>query len=402
MIQIVDKQNCCGCGACAQICARHCILMQEDKEGFLYPTVDAFACTNCGACEKVCPVINKYQEPILKPKSYACKSKDEKLIDKSSSGGFFTVIAEYVIDNGGVVFGARFNSDWSVVHDYAETKAGLAAFRGSKYVQSVIGDNYKKVKLFLKKRRMVLFTGTPCQVSGLNHYLQRQYENLITVDFVCHSIPSPKVWRLYLKEIKKDSIITSVTFRDKSEGWNNYGLLIHGINSDKESKASTLVQGNHHENVYMKAFLRNLTVRPSCLSCPARKYTAGSDIMIADCWGVNTYHPEINNNKGMSLVLLQTDRGCDVFNTISEKLFILSIPYAEVEEETNHSPIIKFARPHHFRQIFFKNMLNGEIVNLMNKLVSKGEKRKKRIELTKYIIRRIVGDRLITIIGNRL
>ncbi len=390
MINIVNKQNCCGCGACEQVCPKQCISMSEDKEGFLYPIVDVNNCIDCNLCNKVCPVLNRYSEPLRKPASYACKSLDDNLIAKSSSGGFFSILAEFVIRKGGVVFGARFEDNWSVRYDYTETVDGLSVFRGSKYVQAEVGLAYKNVKKFLVQGRWVLFTGTPCHVSGLNHYLRKKYDKLLTLDFVCHSIPSPMVWRDYLKSVSSNRQITYITFRDKSFGWDNYGIKVSGISSDMYT-VQNFVHGSHKENIYMRAFLSNLTARPSCFSCPARCYTSGSDIMMADCWGFNTYHPEINDNKGMSLVLPVSPKGIEIFNLLKDNLFVLPIPYDEVEEETNHSPLIRSAKEHFYRQLFFDNYSSTEIESKMTYYVNKGEKRKKRIESCKSFIRYLIG-----------
>ena len=197
MIDIKEKNNCCGCSACVQICPKQCISMAADNEGFLYPQVNSAICIDCGLCEKVCPVINQSapREPLV---VYAAKNNNEDIRLKSSSGGIFTLLAEKVIEEGGVVFGAKFDADWNVVHDYTETIEGLAAFRGSKYVQSIIGDNFKTAKQFLNNGRKVLFSGTPCQIAGLKKYLRKEYDNLLTVDVVCHGVPSPMVWRDYL------------------------------------------------------------------------------------------------------------------------------------------------------------------------------------------------------------
>ena len=179
MIEIKEKKNCCGCNSCVQRCPLHCISMQEDKEGFLYPMVNKTICTDCGLCEKVCPIINQ-DEPHIPTKFYAVKNKNEQIRTKSSSGGVFTLLAEQVITEGGVVFGARFNDKWDVIHDYTETIEGIDKFRGSKYLQSLIGDNYKNAEQFLNQGRNVIFTGTPCQISGLKHFLRKEYENLLT------------------------------------------------------------------------------------------------------------------------------------------------------------------------------------------------------------------------------
>lgn len=199
MINIIEKKDCCGCSACVQRCPQQCISLEEDEEGFLYPIINEAACIDCGLCEKVCPVLHSgdAHKPL---KVFAAKNNNEKIRVESSSGGVFTVLAELVIDEGGVVFGAKFGEHWDVIHDYTETKEGLAAFRGSKYVQSRIGDCFNKAKSFLVQGRKVLFSGTPCQISGLKRFLGKEYDSLLTVDFICHGVPSPKVWRMYLNE----------------------------------------------------------------------------------------------------------------------------------------------------------------------------------------------------------
>jgi coenzyme F420-reducing hydrogenase beta subunit len=219
MITITDKAKCVGCNACEQCCSSQSITMQEDIEGFLYPYVNTETCTNCRLCEKVCPVINQKDQskPLI---CYAAKNKDEEIRLESSSGGVFTLLAEKVIREGGVVFGARFNESWEVVHDYAETIERLSVFRGSKYVQSRIGKTYIHVKQFLKKGRFVLFSGTPCQIAGLRLFLGREYDNLLTVDVVCHGVPSPKIWNMYLNQIIDNQML------DNAKKWGGGTIII--------------------------------------------------------------------------------------------------------------------------------------------------------------------------------
>ena len=242
MIHILDKHNCCGCAACVQACPKQCISFNEDEQGFRYPLVDESLCIDCGLCEKVCPVI--HQSDAKKPlKVYAAQNPNEEIRLKSSSGGIFTLLAEAVIDEGGVVFGARFDKNWEVEHGYTESKEGLTAFRGSKYLQSRTGETYKQARDFLKAGRKVLYSGTSCQIAGLKKFLRKEYENLITVDVVCHGAPSPLVWRTYLDDLKKCPkgtagknsvcssinempVITGISFRDKSTGWKKYGFVL--------------------------------------------------------------------------------------------------------------------------------------------------------------------------------
>lgn len=307
MIQITDKSACCGCSACVQVCPKKCISFNEDNEGFRYPSVDISKCVNCGLCEKVCPVINQNEShrPI---KVYAAKNNNEDIRLHSSSGGIFTALAEDVINRGGVVFGARFDDNWEVKHDYTEMIEGLSAFRGSKYLQSRIENTYSTTEAFLKQGREVLFSGTPCQIAGLKRYLRREYENLLAVDVVCHGAPSPLVWREYLKEFSKNQIIHQINFRGKIRSWKNYRMVIKG---DED-----IVNQPFYENIFMRGFLRDIYLRPSCYACPSKNGKSGADITLGDFWGIENHYPEFDDDKGVSLVMVQSQKGAKYFNAI--------------------------------------------------------------------------------------
>ena len=315
MIEFEDKKDCCGCHACATICAQNCIVMRADEEGFLYPVVDQSRCTDCGLCERVCPITNQgYPRKPLKV--YAAKNKNEEIRLQSSSGGIFTLLAEKVIDGGGVVFGARFDDEWNVVHAWTDTMEGIVAFRGSKYVQSTIGSSYKDAKNFLLQGRNVLFSGTPCQIAGLKRYLRKEYDNLLTVDVVCHGVPSPLVWRRYLNDMRKVyPQITDISFRDKSFGWKKYCIRIRYVSSEVHqdlfpaSRSEGEFLQPFTENAFMKGFLRNIYLRPSCYDCAARLGKSGSDITIADFWGVQNFYPEFDDDKGVGLILINSKKG---------------------------------------------------------------------------------------------
>ena len=195
MIKITDKKDCCGCAACVQRCPKQCISLKEDGEGFLYPVVDESLCVGCGLCEKVCPIINRPEKLPVK-EVLAVKNRNEEERMASSSGGVFVALAKKVIDQGGVVFGAVFDENWEVRHTYAENMDGVRPMMGSKYVQSRIGDTFRQAEKFLKEGRKVLFTGSPCQITALHNYLRKDYPNLLSVDFLCHGVPSPGVWWL--------------------------------------------------------------------------------------------------------------------------------------------------------------------------------------------------------------
>ena len=324
MIKITQKEQCCGCSACVNICPKHSISFQEDKEGFLYPKIDLETCVDCGLCEKVCPVINQdsAREPL---EVYAAKNDDESIRLKSSSGGVFTLLAEKIIEEGGVVFGAKFNENWVVIHDYTDTIEGLEPFRGSKYVQSVIGESYKQAEAFLKKGRKVMFTGTPCQIAGLKKFLRKDYENLLTVDFVCHGVPSPLVWRKYLQEetrrFGKDiKAIEEINFRDKSTGWKTYSLSIKLSENIVSSSVFT-------DNSYMGAFLSNLSLRPICYNCPSKAGKSRADITIGDFWGVENVLLEMDDDRGMSVLVNYNEIKC---RSIISELYLHAVSYPEI------------------------------------------------------------------------
>ena len=322
MIQVSKKQDCCGCSACVQRCPRHCISMKEDAEGFLYPDVDMTQCIDCGICEKVCPWINLHEKSRIED-VLGAKNIDRKERMESSSGGVFIALAKKVIENGGVVFGAVFNECWEVVHTYAENLKDVRSMMGSKYMQSRMENSYREAEGFLKRGRTVLFTGCPCQITGLHNYLGKEYHNLISVDFLCHGVPSPGVWRKYLtevstsfpKEINGISLdfstkITGIDFRNKQQsGWKNFYLTITGLSNGTEK---VLLSDKHKNNPFMKGFLGDLYLRPSCYNCKCKNGASHSDLTIADFWGISSIMPDFDDDKGVSLVLVNTDKGRNV------------------------------------------------------------------------------------------
>lgn len=343
MIHIENKSDCCGCEACIQICPQSCITLENDSEGFLYPHVNTGLCISCGRCDEVCPVKNqgKKKEPLA---AYAAKNNnvDEQL--KSSSGGLYILLAQKTIEEGGVVFGVVFNKDWTVVHQCTEVMAGLYPMMGSKYVQSHIGDSYKTVERLLGQSRTVLFSGTPCQISALRRFLRKDYDNLVTVDVVCHGVPSPGVWRKYLKEVKNKSRrtkiqfrlpfishfserdvlagcdemnIEGISFREKSKGWKKYSFVLTlAMASTYGQKKSVSFSHIHQKDPFMNLFLKNIILRPSCYRCPAKCGKSGADITLSDFWHIGKVLPDYYDEKGVSLVYLNTEKGIRWFNKV--------------------------------------------------------------------------------------
>jgi len=314
-VSLIEKTKCTGCSACASVCPAHSITMVEDKEGFLQPKIDSNTCIGCHKCEKACPILNKEPERAGETKAFAAINKDDSVRSKSSSGGVFHALSSYVVEQGGVVFGARFDDHWEVMHDYTETLEGIGPFMGSKYVQSRIGDSYSHAKQFLEEGRWVLFSGTPCQLGGLRAFLGKEYERLIQVDLVCHGVPSPKVWRSYLKDYV-DGEVVSVSFRDKTEGWK-------GLQNVTISTTDAIISEKQMANSFYRGFLRNAYLRNSCYNCQFRVYHRNSDITLADYWGVDKLCPEMFDNKGTSIVFVHTEKGKKCLAALANTVLLL-------------------------------------------------------------------------------
>ena len=345
MIDVKSKEDCCGCHACASACAHRAITMQADAEGFLYPIVDKDACTNCGVCEQVCPIVHQ-SSPTQPLKVYAARSYDEELRRQSSSGGIFTLLAEAVIREGGVAFGAKFDKEWNVIHSWADTIEELAPFRGSKYVQSTIGNTCREAKKFLQQGRKVLFTGTPCQIAGLKRYLCKDYDNLLAADVICHGVPSPIVWKRYLDEMRTMGEITDISFRDKTNGWARYGFRLCYSTSEEEEK---VFLQPFLQNTYMRGFLSDLYLRPSCYACPFRTGKSGSDITLGDFWGIGAQHPEMDDNGGTSALIVNSDKGISWLMKIKANLSPTTLQAVEVKNPA----LYVSCKPHRKRSKFF-------------------------------------------------
>lgn len=314
MISIIDKRNCCGCHACYNICPQRCIGMQSDNEGFWYPFVASDKCTDCGLCDKVCPIVN-IDSTMNQPLAYACIYNNEEIRVQSSSGGLFTVIAEQVISNHGVVLGAGFDKDFNVEHSWTDSIEGLGKFRGSKYVQSRIGDTYNQVREFLQQGRQVLFSGTPCQIAGLRSYLGKDFENLIRLDIICHGVPSPLVWQHYKLRLEEEHRAKTrrIAFRNKNCGWKRFSL---SILFDDETEYIEQV----NEDVFLRGFLMNLYLRPSCYTCKFKTLNRQSDITLADFWGIEKVLPDFDDDQGTSLILVNSSKGAKIFASIADQL----------------------------------------------------------------------------------
>jgi coenzyme F420-reducing hydrogenase beta subunit len=312
------KEECCGCTACEHICPAKAIKMFPDQEGFLYPVIKQEICIDCGLCRKVCPfqseidVDDKLDEPLV----YAVKHKDYEVRMHSASGGAYTEISNIILNKSGSVYGVKFDDNFKVVHSKATNTDERNKFRGSKYIQSDLGSVFVQIKKDLDSDQKVLFTGTGCQAAGLRKFLKDTKTNtnlLIINDIVCHGVPSPLLWDEYLKFIQMNNKLMSYTFRCKKKGWHGYNIKAEYENGKSVINSSTL-------RIYAILFSSNLALRPSCYNCKFACLNRTSDITIGDFWGIEKTLPGIDDDMGVSLVLVNTSKGKTIFDNIKENL----------------------------------------------------------------------------------
>lgn len=358
MPNLAAKEHCTGCTACASVCPKGCISMTADENDFLCPVVDADKCVACGLCEKICPVAHPVTISQNQPQAYAAYSKDEAMRLESSSGGLFTELARAVLKDCGAVFGAAYNQRFEVVHICVENEADLAKLRGAKYAQSDLRGIFADVKCCLEKGKKVLFSGTPCQVGGLKAYLKKDYPNLISVDFVCHGVPSPMAWREYVKyRAEQDNggqFPDSINLRSKKTGWTNYqysNLFAYPDGHAHVSKSG--------ESLYMKLFVGDYISRESCAHCQFKGYGRISDLTIGDFWGIWDIDSEMDDNKGTSVVLVQSQRGAELLQSITDQLVLKPVT---LEETSRHnSAMLLCAKTNTLRKRMLKTIRRGHI-----------------------------------------
>lgn len=356
MIDKVGKNNCTGCYACENICPKNCIDMKVDKEGFRYPNVYEEVCIKCEKCLNVCPILNQ-KTIVNNPKAYASYNKDERIRRESSSGGIFTLLSEKVIQNNGVVFGAKFDDKFDVVHGYTQDIKGLKSFRGSKYVQSKIGQAYNQVKNFLKNNRLVLFSGTPCQIAGLKSFLGKDYSNLICIDIICHGVPSPLAWDKYKSEISRGKNITSINFRDKTYGWKTYSFRI-----DFDDNTSFLEKGA--DNKYIRGFIGDIYLRPSCHNCKFKTLNRQSDITLADFWGIENIDSKMDDGNGTSLVIVNSKKGNHILKEIEDFIVFKEVDLNNAIKYNMSAIKSSYCNPR--RKYFFKKVNKFKFDKLVN------------------------------------
>lgn len=342
-----NKAECTGCGACASICPKGAIVMRPDEEGFCYPAVDAALCISCDLCEKRCPVGAQHEAHSVQ--TLGAQHRDAQIRQNSSSGGVFTALARDMFAKGGVVFGAAFDERLHVEHVGAIDEGELAGMRGSKYVQSDAAEAIGNAAALLARGIPVLFSGTPCQIDGLLAKVRgKDREKLLTVDFVCHGVPSPGVFKSYIDELEKKhgQRVAAYTFRDKRLGWKNFSAVA-------TLEDGTEVAGTQTDEPYLYGFLQNLYLRPSCVQCDQlRGARHRADITIADLWGAQDVCPQRDDDTGLSLVMVNTQKGRQALAGAERELTTFPM---RTDELLRFNPSIEqTAKAHPKRQAFFK------------------------------------------------
>ena len=367
MINITDKTKCCGCTACYSICPKTAISMVSDEEGFLYPIVNTSLCIGCGICNSVCPIENKQEIKDSKIESYVLRINNKSVLMNSTSGGFITPLAEWVLENNGVLCAATYDEDFKVKHSFIENKNGsydLSKVRGSKYVQSDLNHSYSGIRDLLKQERLVCFVGTTCQVSGLKSFLRKDHKKLITVDLVCHGTPSPKLWDKYLsyQKSKHNAEICEISFRNKTYGYHSGTMKIRFDNGK-------VYYGSARVDYMLKSFFKEIASRPICYQCPFKTLNRCSDFTIYDCW-----HAEelvtglIDDDKGFTNVMVQSERGKYYLGLIKEKYEIYSVN-TERAVALDGNMVKKSAAAHDRRKDFYNNIDEIPMPDLIDKYI---------------------------------
>lgn len=363
MIATNERSKCTGCTACASACPENCITMQADEEGFLYPAVDEERCIHCGICDKVCPAETTTETAASEIHAYAAMAGNDALRMKSSSGGVFSLLAEETLRAGGVVFGAVMRADCrSVHHVMAENAEDLDALRGSKYLQSDLEAAYCQAEEQLKNGRKVLFSGTPCQISGLLAFLRKEYDDLLCVEVICHGVPSPWLWEKYVGYLEKkhDVTMTRIGFRDKRNGWRRYGTC---FKSDCNKEFYSISK----KDIYSRMFLRDIALRPSCYQCPSKGLQRRADLTIADFWGIEKVLPGMNDDRGTSLVLVHSQKGREAFRAIGADMHFAEV---DCEAAIKHNPaMLHSAKRPAAREHFYRDMQHLSFDRLAEKYV---------------------------------
>lgn len=383
---------CCGCGACATRCPKGCIAMEPDACGFPRPVIDADACVGCGACDAVCPVLDPPAGDSVESALWA-KADDADLLGRSSSGGVFGLLALDALSRGGVVAGAAWADGCRELrHVVVEREDDLDSIMRSKYVQSSVGrEVYEGIRDALRGGRLALFCGTACQVAGMRSYLGPLADSdlFLGVDVICHGVPSPELWRRWLGHVegREGGEVHEVNFRSKTTGWLSYSVMYEYM-TEKDA-APPRISTVFMDDWYMRAFLRNASLRGSCLSCPFKR-RCGSDITLGDFWGVQRQHPEISIDGGVSAVLGNTRKGVDALSRISE---YITVGDSSVERIVAGNPaLVRPVQPFAERDEFLSSLAAGaSIPEMLGRWDFEPTRKQKIVSGAKAVVKRLIG-----------
>lgn len=359
-VSLVKKDVCTGCSACYNSCSFNAISMESDKEGFLYPLIDIKKCTSCGVCYKICPAKDEIDKDNEIIKVYAGQCKDKDLLMRSSSGGIFASIANYILESEGVVFGCCQDDKFNIKHISIKNKDELYKLQGSKYIQSDVGKTYYEAKQYLLDNKLVLYCGTPCQIDGLKCYLDKKYYNLITIDLVCHGITNNKLFKDYIDfyEIRNSIKITEYKFRHKDKKNLYYHGLMTFVKNNRIRKKRLL----NNRDLYSYLYIYGYNHRLSCGKCKYASIYRNSDLTIGDYWGLETVHPELDGTKGFSVILVNTKYGENLISKADINIYNSSVDKA-IKRNPN---MIKSHGVNLERRFFFELYVNQGIEGVIN------------------------------------
>ena len=354
--------TCTGCSACMNICPQNCIVMKKHQDGFSYPQIDSSRCIACNQCESVCPILNN-PKSSNETAAFAIKNKNTKERVRSTSGGVFPLLAEYVIERNGIVFGAAYTSDFSVQHIVITEMEEIVLLQGAKYTQSTIGFCYSEIRSQLNTGRLVLFSGTPCQCNGLKAYLKRDYDNLIVVDIICHGVPSPKVWQSYIEyRIKKENSgkkPIAINMRSKTSGWSRYS---YSTVFKYENKKVSSIPNNR--DLFMKAFIGNICLRNSCSECSAKGVNRCTDFTLGDYWGIWDQYPEFDDDKGINIIFIHSKKGKNILSQLKDKFECIEVDINDAYRE-NMSLVVS-SKVHEKRNEFLERTTSDNFEEMVS------------------------------------
>ena len=378
VINKVSEASCCGCGACVAVCQRHCLQMKQDNNGWFRPLLSLRACNECGLCESVCPVLAPKTLREQSENVFAAKAKSKSIRIKSSSGGVFATLANHIIEQQGIVCAARFASPTRLIHDFCSKKEDLPGYMGSKYLQSDMSDCYLKTKNYLLQGVKVLFVGTPCQVMALKLYLKKTYPELITMEIVCHGVPSQKAWQNYLEAIcrrtkTKPESITGIEFRNKDRSWSEYSMKI-------STPKGSIHRKTRRNDLFLKAFQSNLLQRDCCFSCPAKSVETKSDIVAGDYWGVDNFHRDIADDRGVSCLIVRNKSLLQLIKSLPLELTATKYEYIAA----SNPAIERSARPNPKREQYLQSLACKDFIEATKPLVQTPLSQKTRLAINNF------------------